>query len=482
MAKPPPLAPAAAPLPLVPAAAPPQEGRLRLRTLVLIRWIALFGQATTLAVVYFGLGYMIPFVPAMTVIAASGALNVVISIARPTATWVSDREAFWNLCFDLVLLAALLCLTGGLQNPFSILILAPVVISGWALSRRSTLILSAMAVALVSFLAVWHLPLPWPRSGILLSPTYIAGVWAALVIAVVFIASYVSSVAQETQRMSQALAATQLALAREQQRSALGGLAAAAALELGTPLGTIAVVARELQRELPEDSPLREDVNLLHAESLRCRSILAGLAERPASDDGSPYHHLPMVALVEAAAAPHQRDGVDLEITATPAVDSAAPQPTVTRNAEVLHGVGTLIQNAVQFARRRVQVELTWDEESVMLRIADDGPGFDLTVLSRIGEPYYSTGARARRRGEEQHMGLGIFIAQTLLAHHGATLEISNDPAGGAVVEIRWPRSSLEVAGGPERDDTAPAGGQAGGQAGGPSGDRTTPLGKTEQA
>lgn len=435
---------------------PPREGRLRLRTLVLIRWIALIGQGITLAVVYFGLGYAIPFVPAMAVIAASGALNVMISIARPTATWVSDREAFWNLCFDLVLLAALLCLTGGLQNPFSILILAPVVISGWTLSRRSTLILSAMAVALVSFLAVWHLPLPWPQSGILLSPIYIAGVWTALVIAVIFIASYVSSVAKESQRMSQALAATQLALAREQQLSALGGLAAAAAHELGTPLGTIAVVARELQRELPEGSPLREDVELLHAESLRCRSILAGLAERPEGDDGSPYHQLPMVALVEAAAAPHRRDGVEIEITAGPAVDSAAAQPTVTRNAEVLHGVGTLIQNAVQFARHRVQIDLTWDEESVMLRIADDGPGFDVTVLSRIGEPYYSTGARARRRGEDQHMGLGIFIAQTLLAHHGASVEFSNEVTGGAVAELRWPRSSLEVAAAPQQDRRVP--------------------------
>ncbi len=439
------------PDPLAPAAAPTQHGRLRLKTLVLIRWIALLGQATTVAVVYFGFGYPITFVPAMAVIAASGALNVIISVVRPTATWVSDREAFWNLCFDLVLLAALLGLTGGLQNPFSILILAPVVISGWALSRRSTLILSALAICLVSFLAVWHLPLPWPQSGILLSPIYIAGVWTALVIAVIFIASYVSSVAQESQRMFQALAATQLALAREQQLSALGGLAAAAAHELGTPLATIAVVARELQRELPEASPLRDDVELLHAESLRCRSILAGLAERPAGDDGSPYHHLPIVALVEAAAAPHRRDGVELEITAGPAVDSTAPQPTVLRNAEVLHGLGTLIQNAVQFARHRVEVDLTWDEESVMLRIADDGPGFDLTVLSRLGEPYYSTGARARRRGEEQYMGLGIFIARTLLAHHGATLDFSNDVTGGAVAEVRWPRRSLEVVQAPGR-------------------------------
>jgi two-component system sensor histidine kinase RegB len=423
----------------------PTSGRLRLQTLVLIRWIALLGQATTLAVVYFGLGYPVPFIPAMVVITASGALNVLIAVARPAVTWVSDREAFWNLCFDLVLLAVLLYLTGGLQNPFSILVLAPVAISGWTLSRRSTLVLSALAVALVSLLAVFYQPLPWPDSGILLSPIYIAGVWTALVIAIVFIASYVSSVAKESQRMSQALAASQLALAREQQLSALGGLAAAAAHELGTPLATIAVVARELQRELPADSPLREDVDLLHAETLRCRSLLAGLAEHPSGDAGSPYHHLPMIALVEAAAAPHRREGVELRLSASPAVDSTAAQPTVLRNAEVLHGVGTIIQNAVQFARAQVQVDLTWDEESVMLRIADDGPGFDVTVLSRLGEPYYSTGTRARRRGEEQHMGLGIFIARTLLSHHGANLEFSNDPAGGAVVEIRWPRDRLEV-------------------------------------
>jgi len=423
---------------------------------VLLRWIALIGQATTLAVVHFGLGFAFPFIPAMAVIAASGALNVVISLARPSTVWVSDREALANLCFDLVLLAVLLSLTGGLQNPFSILILAPVVISGWALTRRATLILSAMAVALTSCLALWYLPLPWPQAGILLSPVYIAGVWTALVIAVIFIASYVSSVAQESRRMSQALAATQLALAREQQLSALGGLAAAAAHELGTPLATIAVVARELQRELPEDSALRDDVELLHAESLRCRSILAGLADRSAGDDGSPYHQVPMVVLVEAAAAPHRRDGVELEITAGPAIDSTAPQPTVMRNAEVLHGVGTIIQNAVQFARHRVLVELTWDEESVMLRIADDGPGFDLTVLSRLGEPYYSTGARARRRGDQQHMGLGIFIARTLLAHQGATFDFSNDLAGGAVVEIRWPRASLEVVSPPEAAPARP--------------------------
>ncbi|NIA68096.1 ActS/PrrB/RegB family redox-sensitive histidine kinase [Pelagibius litoralis] len=428
-----------------PAAAPAPGGRLRLRTLVAIRWIALLGQAITLAVVYFGLGYEILFVPAMAVIAFSGVLNVVLSVTRPSATWASDREAIWNLCFDVVQLAVLLGLTGGLQNPFAILVLAPVVVSAWALSRRSTLIISALALALVSVLAVWHLPLPWPNSGIQLSPVYIAGVWTALVIAVIFIASYVSSVAQENRQMSQALEATRLALAREQQLSALGGLAAAAAHELGTPLATIAVVARELQRELADDSPWRDDVELLHAESLRCRSILAGLAERPAWDDGSPYHRLPMVALVEAAAAAHQRDGVVLEIKAGPAIDSDATQPIVTRNAEVLHGLGTLMQNAMQFARHKVVVDLTWDEESVMLRIGDDGPGFDVTVLSRLGEPYYSTGPRDRRRGESQHMGLGIFIARTLLAHFGAGIEFSNEISGGAVVEIRWPRQQLEV-------------------------------------
>ena len=349
-------------------------GRLRLRSLVMIRWIALIGQAAALSLVHFGLGFDLPMVPAMAIVMLSGALNVALSMTRPSSAWIGDREAAVTLALDLLQLAALLWLTGGLQNPFAVLILAPVAVSAWILSRRSTLALSAFAVILVSLLAHWYLPLPWPEAGLLISPLYLMGMWAALVIGIVFIASYVAFIARETHGMSQALSAVQAALAREQQLNALGGLAAAAAHELGSPLSTITVVTRELEREVAEDDPLREDIELLRAEAERCRKILAGLAERPEEDAGRPYTHLPLTALVEAAAKPHIRDGVDLQIIATPFEEQGDAPPTVARNPEVLHGLGNLIQNALQFARERAVVTLGWDQNSVTMEIADDGP------------------------------------------------------------------------------------------------------------
>ncbi len=424
----------------------PEGGRLRLRTLVMIRWVALIGQATALSLVYFGLGYDLPFVPAMAVVMLSGAFNVAVSMTRPSGAWIGDREAAFTLGYDLMQLGVLLGLTGGLQNPFALLILAPVVVSAWALSRSSTVALALLAVAIVSVLALWHLPLPWPSAGVLLSPAYIAGIWAALVIAIFFIAAYVASVSEEARQMSEALSAAQAALAREQQLSALGGLAAAAAHELGSPLGTIAVVARELERELPPDGPWREDVELLRAESGRCGDILARLAERPEGDGGAPYHRVPMSALVEAALRPHRRPEIEVDCDAK--TDAADPPPTVDRDPEILQGLGALIQNAVQFAEARVRLELSWDAASVTLQIVDDGPGFDLATVSRLGEPYFTTGGSRRRgaRSDQRFMGLGIFIARTLLSHRGAVLRFSNQSAGGGTVEVRWPRARLEAA------------------------------------
>ncbi len=426
----------------------PAGGRVRLRTVVLIRWVALAGQVVTLTLVHFGFGLALPLAPALVVVLLSGALNVALQVTRPKQLWLQEREAAFNLAFDLVQLAALLALTGGLSNPFAILILAPVTLSATILSPRSTAVLSMLAIVLVSLLALWHLPLPWPDEPFAMPVFYRLGVWSALVIALVFIAAYVSFIAEEARGMSEALTATQMALAREQRLSALGGLAAAAAHELGSPLGTIAVVARELERELPADSPWHEDMELLVAESKRCREILARLADNPEDDGGEPYNRIPVAALVETAAAPYARDGIDLEIEAGPLPEGPREHPTVVRSPEIIHGLGTLLQNAMQFARHRVWVEIAWDAEWLIVTIADDGPGFDPGVLTRLGEPYVSTGSQdARGSSAGQQLGLGIFIAQTLLGHAGASLRFRNPREGGAEVEIRWRRNTLsEVA------------------------------------
>ncbi len=413
-------------------------GRISLRTLVPIRWVAIAGQALTIIIVHFGLGFSLPLVPALGVVGGSVLLNVVLILLRQVAARLGERDAALCLGYDILQLAILLHLTGGLQNPFSILILAPVTVAATILSRRPVIVLSVLAVASISVLALWHEPLPWRTEPLVFPAELVLGIWVALVLATVFIGGYTWSVAQEAGRLRDAVTATQLALAREQRVSAVGALAAAAAHELGSPLATIAVVAKELVRDLSDDSPHAEDAALLLSQSERCRTILAELAQQPEDDGGSPYTRLPISALVEAAGALHQDQGVKL-IFAT-AGQPAPEEPLVRRSPEIMHGLNNLVQNAVQFARREVSVTTFWDRNTVTVEVVDDGPGFPLHLLGRLGEPYIST-----RAGAADHMGLGIFIAQSLLERSGARLVFDNLPDGGAHVAISWNRANLEM-------------------------------------
>ena len=273
-----------------------------------------------------------------------------------------------------------------------------------------------------------------------------------MLLSIFFIGAYVASVAQEQRRMSDALAAAQRALDRQRQLTSLGALAAAAAHELGSPLGTIAVVSKEIARDLPADSPLRADMNLLQQESERCRRILAELVAQPEAEGGTPFEVIPLETAIEAAAAPYRRDGIALEIVSDPQASGA--MPLVRRRPELLHALGNLLHNAIDFAETRVTVRLHWDAENVTVAIVDDGPGFPEPMLARLGEPYISGGDQGR--GGE-HMGLGIFISDTLLAMTGGVLRIGNRGAngaggagGGAEVVIVWPRGALEA--GAERE------------------------------
>ena len=416
----------------------PGSGRISLRTLVPIRWVAVAGQALALLIVHYGFGFHLRLIPALAVVAASALLNIVLIVRRQVARELRERYAALCLGYDLLQLAVLLYLTGGLENPFSILFLAPVTVAATILSRRLVIALSILAIASISALALWHLPLPWRTEPLVFPPEIIFGAWTALVLATVFIALYTWSVAQDARRLRDAVAATQLALAREQQVSAVGALAAAAAHELGSPLATIAVVARELARELPSGSPHAEDAALLLSQTERCSRILAELAQRPEEDGGSPYARLPISALVEAAGAPYSDRGIRLIFAATGSREDEEPQ--VRRSPEIIHGLNNLIQNAVQFARREVTVTTFWDARRVAVEITDDGPGFMLHLLNRLGEPYLST-----RAGAENHMGLGIFIAQSLLERSGARLTFENLEEGGAQVAISWNRANLEA-------------------------------------
>ena len=426
----------------------PASGRVRLRTLILLRWLAVGGQTAAVLGIHFVAGFELPLIACLIVIGASAALNLVVSVRFPFAKRLSNREAAWYLGFDLVQLFALLLLTGGLENPFAILFLAPVAISATSLDLKSTMALGVLAFICVSVLAFTHLPLPWHEAPRLdLPPLYVSGTWVALVLGLGFTAVYAWRISSESARMSMALEATRAALAREQHLASLGGLAAAAAHELGTPLATIALVAKELERETEPDSPMAEDVALLSSQAARCREILTRLSRQPGEGDAH-LARAPLGALLDEVATASLGFGVEVETLLRPPDDpNQVKEPVIRRQPEIIHGLHNLVENAVDFAKAQVTISAEWTADTITVRICDDGPGIAAEILSQLGEPYVSTRG-IEDIGEDPEeavgMGLGFFIAKTLLERSGAHVRPHNLPGGGAEIEVSWPRERVE--------------------------------------
>lgn len=429
-------------------------GRVRLQTLVLLRWIAIVGQMLALLFVHFGLGFLLPLVPALLVVGVSMALNVALFLLYPSATRLTERGAAGYLGFDMLQLAALLFLTGGVENPFALLILVPVTVSATILSLRSTILLGLLAFTLIGSLALWHLPLPWAPPGLVLPVAFQMGVFVALVLGMLFITAYSWQVAEEARRMSDALAAAQMALAREQKVSALGSLAAAAAHELGSPLGTISVVARELSREIEADDPLAEDIALLLSQAQRCRDILARISQRPDAQQEQDFAELGIANLLTMATEPWRRAGIEFTVKML----GEGEEPNMPRRPEIVQGLSNLFQNAMEFARSKVVAEVSWDGQRVSVDILDDGPGMNVDILSALGEPYTTS------RPDAGGMGLGVFIALNLLRRSGAVVSFANRPSGGARVRVTWnlplPGSGNHLPGGKAGVAPAPGSGK----------------------
>jgi two-component system, sensor histidine kinase RegB len=412
------------------------ERRVRLRTLALIRWIAIIGQAFTIALVHFSLEFRLPLVPLFAAVGLSALINLILAAGFTATTRLTERSAGVLLGYDILQLAFLLGLTGGLQNPFSILLIVPVTLSATTLSLRTTVVLCFFVIAAATVLGLFPTDLPWYQGAFYLPPLYLGGVWLALVLGTMLVTGYAWRIADEARRLSDALAATQMALAREQQLSALGGLAAAAAHELGSPLATIAVTARELANNVPPQSPFAEDIAELVSESQRCREILRTLSQKRESEEHTAFTRLPLSTLLETVAdSCRRRPGIALDIVTEQS--GAAGEPQLVPTPELRHALVNLIDNALQFAARAVRITIGLEPERVLVRIADDGPGFSADVLELLGEPYLST------RHEAGGLGLGVFIAQTLLARTGATLQFDNREIG-AQVTITWSRARLE--------------------------------------
>ena len=426
----------------------PIAPRVRLRTLVFLRWLGIAGQSTAIIIVFLGLRYELPVELCAAEIGASVIFNLVLSYLYPQSRQLDETEAILHLSFDIVQLTALLMLTGGIENPFTLLYIAPVVISATNLSLTATLGLAGFTLTCVTLISFLHWPLPWdPYQPLELPLFYLAGNWISLTLGIGFTLIYAWRTADEARGMQTALAAAQEALAREQHLSDLGALAAATAHELGTPLGTIVVVARELEREVPPGSPWLDDIRLLRSQADRCREILGKLAQRDTTEDDVEAARLPLGALLDEIAEPHRGFGVEINLTA-----KGEGPLSVRRRPEVLHALGNLIENAVDFAETTVIVDATWTASEVKVVITDDGPGFDVEVFERLGEPYVTTRGAAQAktssetdlRGNHEGMGLGFFIAKTLTERTGGSIDFSNAPRKGAQVTARWPRAALE--------------------------------------
>src|SRR3984957_20169025 len=422
---------------------------VRLDTILRLRWLAVLGQLATIFIVVQGLEFDVEIIPCVTIIGLSALLNLALQIAFNPMQRLEPALAAALLALNIVELAGLLFFTGGLENPFSFLFLAPVLISATALPIRLTIALGVLAVVCATLLVFFHLSLPWDSDEPLPLPQiYLFGVWLSIVVAIGVTSLYAFQVAEESRQLSDALAATELVLTREQHLTQIDGLAAAAAHELGTPLATIFLISRELERTIADNSPIAGDLKTLREQTQRCRDILAKITQLSAS--GAPFDRMPLSTLIEEAVAPHRDFDVAIRVRIAVA---GTREPVGTRNPAILYGVGNILENAVDFARQTVEVNAWWNTETVEIVISDDGPGIAPDMLKRIGEPYLSRRRSAdETQGEHSGLGLGVFIARTLLERTGAKVSFTNRtfPDHGAVVQIAWPRTGFESANRPD--------------------------------
>ena len=437
---------------------PERANWLRLRTLIFLRWMAVSGQLAALTVADLYYGMLLPLGLCYMAVGAAVIANLVSIFVFPANKRLTEAQATLTLLFDLSQLSLLLYFTGGLTNPFALLLLAPVTVSASALELKTTLVLGAISALFVTLLGLVNLPLRYADGSLFEIPgLFEFGFWLSILIGIAFIGLYSRRVSTEMHSMSDALLATQMALAREQKLTDLGGVVAAAAHELGTPLATIKLVCSEMIDDLSAQPDLQADARLIRDQADRCRDILRSMGK--AGKDDLHTRQAPISAVLREAAEPHLARGKEVIFTVAPSLGGTSTEPLVLRRPELIHGLRNLVQNAVDFSHGKVWVDGHWSADHLIVRILDDGDGFPAQVLGRIGDPFVRSrraDQAAQLRPSYEGMGLGLFIAKTLLERTGAELSFANaaDPflmpnerpaRRGAIVEVVWQIGSIVV-------------------------------------
>jgi len=409
----------------------PGPGPIRPRRLIFARWIALAGQAAAAAGAW-SLGARFPLMPVALVMAAAVVMNLLLATRAKRA---DSSHALAQLAFDTLQTGALLTLTGGIGNPFALFALAPLTIGATVLPLRHILALAATTMAMLLVMTTLGVPLSFlPDTPLRPDVALHIGRVLELFIGGAFFAACVYAVSADLRATSDALAATQMGLAREQRLQHLGGVVAAAAHEMGTPLATIKLIAAELADEFADRPEIAGDLAELRRSVNRCRDILRSMGNT--GKDDLLLHSAPLADVLEEAAAPHRQRGVQI------AMDLGAEGALIVqRDAGLIHALRNLIQNAVDFAASTVDIRATREGGQITVEIRDDGPGYPPHLLGRLGEPYLSTRRAGSATGPYEGMGLGLFIARTLLERSGGSIAFFNDK--GAVSRVSWPERAI---------------------------------------
>ena len=418
-----------------------EEINLRLRTLTLIRWIAVFGQLGAIVVSFYYLDFIFNIYQAFFLILCSAALNIIIMIRYPLTKILNFTETFYFLFYDLIQLVLLLSLTGGLTNPFCVLILAPIVIAATYLDLKRTILIVSISAISLTILTFFYFPLESDQLGINKNDFTrfgIFSIWSALLIALVFISAYCFKVADESRKNTRALRETQFALSNEEKVSALMSLTAAAVHELGTPLSTISVIAKELMNNTNKEDLNHDDLVLINSQIKRCSNILERLRTDSFSEKSNEFiNKLDFKRMINEIIDSYQNEKIEFIVQTEEYFDTN--NITILRSPEIIHSISNIVDNAIKHAKKRVIVNLKESVNDILIEIIDDGEGFSQDIYPLLGEPYVGKSTKNKHKG----LGLGLFISKNLLGKNFGDIKFLNLKDQGGCVQILLSKNSL---------------------------------------
>ncbi len=410
------------------------------KTLVILRWIAIFGQLFSVNLVFFYLGLNFPILLCHIIIIVGLISNLYLQFGLK-ATLLKDLYSTSFLMYDIIQLSVLLFLTGGIFNPFAILLIVPTIVSSTFLSMGSTIILGFSTIILLFVLTFFNMPLPGMEEYILSFPNYyVTGILISLIIGLVFLSYFGIRFAGETKKRSDALNKLQQILAKEYELESLGGQAAAAAHSLGTPLATISVVAKEMRKEVGDNSKLTKDLDLLIGQTKRCSEILKNISQKKIINDEFLSSMSFEDLLEEIIKSFKESSEKKIQLN----TDKDTNKIDIKRNPELVYGLRNFIGNAVKFANQNILISIISNNINLYILIEDDGLGFPEDIIEALGEPYIKS--RSKLSKSNAGLGLGTFLGKTLLERQSAVISFENRSSlDGAKVKIKWRINDLAI-------------------------------------